>query len=124
MVNRQPHRGRERLASGRVAVWRSRAASQCSIASIAASALLPLAAVAQTRPNIVLFLVDDMGLMDTSLPFDTDSSGQPVRQPLNQWYHTPNMERLATTGPERQLPLQGQPPHRAERRTPPHHQLD
>ena len=39
-----------------------------------------------------------MGLMDTSLPFDTDSSGQPVRQPLNQWYHTPNMERLATTG--------------------------
>ncbi|MBR3115261.1 MAG: sulfatase-like hydrolase/transferase, partial [Bacteroidaceae bacterium] len=61
-------------------------------------ALLPLAAVAQTRPNIVLFLVDDMGLMDTSLPFDTDSSGQPVRQPLNQWYNTPNMERLATTG--------------------------
>ena len=61
-------------------------------------ALLPLAAVAQTRPNIILFLVDDMGLMDTSLPFDTDSSGQPVRQPLNQWYNTPNMERLATTG--------------------------
>ena len=67
--------------------------------SIAASAaLLPLTAAAQTRPNIVLFLVDDMGLMDTSLPFDTDSSGHPVRQPLNQWYHTPNMERLANTG--------------------------
>lgn len=67
--------------------------------SVAASAaLLPLGAVAQTRPNIVLFLVDDMGLMDTSLPFDTDIHGNPVRQPLNQWYHTPNMERLATTG--------------------------
>jgi len=27
------------------------------------------------RPNIMVFLVDDMGLMDTSLPFLTDSDG-------------------------------------------------
>lgn len=53
---------------------------------------------AQDRPNIVVFLVDDMGLMDTSVPFITDNEGQPVRQPLNDWYRTPNMERLANQG--------------------------
>ena len=50
------------------------------------------------RPNIIVFLVDDMGLMDTSVPFIADESGQPVRHPLNDWYHTPNMERLAKQG--------------------------
>ena len=53
---------------------------------------------AQDRPNIVVFLVDDMGLMDTSLPFIVDKDGNPERQPLNDWYHTPNMERLAAQG--------------------------
>lgn len=53
---------------------------------------------AQERPNIVVFLVDDMGLMDTSVPFVTDKEGNPARQPLNDWYHTPNMERLAGQG--------------------------
>ena len=53
---------------------------------------------AQDRPNIVLFLVDDMGLMDTSVPFLTDAAGKPVRQPLNDWYRTPGMERLAAQG--------------------------
>lgn len=52
----------------------------------------------QQRPNIVVFLVDDMGLMDTSLPFLTDEAGRPVRHALNAWYHTPNMERLAALG--------------------------
>ncbi|WP_019028872.1 sulfatase [Colwellia piezophila] len=51
-----------------------------------------------TQPNIVVFLVDDMGLMDTSVPFITDGKGQPISQPLNNWYHTPNMENLATKG--------------------------
>lgn len=55
-------------------------------------------ALAQERPNIVVFLVDDMGLMDTSLPFDVNAAGEPVRRPLNDWYHTPNMERLAQQG--------------------------
>lgn len=54
--------------------------------------------IAQERPNIIVFLVDDMGLMDTSLPFIVDDNGNPVRQPLNEWYHTPNMERLAKQG--------------------------
>lgn len=53
---------------------------------------------AQERPNIILFLVDDMGLMDTSCPFLTDGDGNPQRHPLNDWYRTPNMERLANQG--------------------------
>ena len=47
---------------------------------------------AQERPNIILFLVDDMGWQDTSVPFYSDSTA------LNARYHTPNMERLAAMG--------------------------
>lgn len=43
-------------------------------------------------PNIVLFLVDDMGWQDTSVPFWDKTT------PLNQKFHTPNMERLAAGG--------------------------
>ena len=53
---------------------------------------------AAERPNIVVFLVDDMGVMDTSVPFLTDEAGQPKRYPLNDYYRTPNMERLAARG--------------------------
>ncbi|HSP43244.1 MAG TPA: sulfatase, partial [Luteolibacter sp.] len=49
-------------------------------------------------PNIVLFLVDDMGPMDTSVPFMTDDAGKPKRYPLNDFYRTPAMERLAGNG--------------------------
>lgn len=52
----------------------------------------------QQSPNIIVFLVDDMGLMDTSVPFITDKKGKPICQPLNEWYRTPNMERLAQQG--------------------------
>ena len=55
-------------------------------------------AMAQDRPNIILFLVDDMGVMDTSVPFLTNAKGEVQTHPLNQWYHTPNMERLAQQG--------------------------
>lgn len=51
-----------------------------------------------TLPNIVIFLVDDMGVMDTSVPFLTDETGQPKRYPLNDYYRTPNMARLAARG--------------------------
>ena len=44
------------------------------------------------RPNIILFMVDDMGWQDTSLPFWTE------RTKYNEVYETPNMERLAQRG--------------------------
>lgn len=47
---------------------------------------------AKGPPNIVLFLVDDMGWQDTSVPLHTEVT------PLNQRYRTPNMERLAAAG--------------------------
>jgi len=50
------------------------------------------------RPNIIIFLVDDMGLMDTSVPMLADENGNPKRHPLNEWYRTPGMERLAKQG--------------------------
>jgi arylsulfatase A-like enzyme len=49
-------------------------------------------------PNIIVFLVDDMGLMDTSVPFLTDADGNPVTYLLNNFYQTPNMEILASQG--------------------------
>jgi len=51
-----------------------------------------------TPPNIIIFLVDDMGLMDTSVPVLTDSLGNVVEYPLNDYYKTPNMEKLAEQG--------------------------
>ncbi len=55
-------------------------------------------ALAAGKPNIVLFLVDDMGLMDTSVPFVVDSAGKAVTHPLNGFYRTPGMEKLAAAG--------------------------
>lgn len=49
------------------------------------------------RPNIVVFLVDDMGWQDTSVPF-LYSGEKPVPTPSNHKFHTPNMERLAAEG--------------------------
>ena len=59
---------------------------------------LPLRAATLDHPNVIVFLVDDMGVMDTSVPFLTDSTGQPKRYPLNDYYRTPSMERLANQG--------------------------
>ena len=53
---------------------------------------------AHDKPNIIVFLVDDMGVMDTSVPFLTESDGTPCTYPLNEWYRTPNMERMANQG--------------------------
>ena len=53
---------------------------------------------ASEQPNILVFLVDDMGVMDTSVAFLADEKGRPERHPLNDLYRTPNMERLARQG--------------------------
>jgi arylsulfatase A-like enzyme len=61
--------------------------------------VLPVEGATQSAtPNVVVFLVDDMGVMDTSLPFLTDAEGNPKRYPLNDFYRTPSMERLAARG--------------------------
>ena len=43
-------------------------------------------------PNIILFLVDDLGWQDTSVPFWTDTTEN------NRIYQTPNIERLVQKG--------------------------
>ena len=47
----------------------------------------------QKQPNIIMFLVDDMGWQDTSVPFYNNE-----QTPLNRRFHTPNMERMAEMG--------------------------
>lgn len=44
------------------------------------------------RPNIILFMVDDMGWQDTSVPFWTEM------MPQNERYHTPSVAKLADEG--------------------------
>ena len=48
--------------------------------------------VSATRPNIIMFVVDDMGWQDCSVPFWKEAT------PLNRRYRTPGMERLAAEG--------------------------
>ena len=56
------------------------------------SALGSFAQTGKLQPNIVLFLVDDMGWQETSVPFWEQ------RTALNDRYRTPNMELLASQG--------------------------
>ncbi len=57
------------------------------------SLLQPFTAIsANKQPNILFFMVDDMGWQDTSVPFAEE------RTPFNNLYETPNMERLARMG--------------------------
>ena len=58
----------------------------------ALSAGIANAEVADERPDIILFMVDDMGWQDTSLPFTNDTTA------YNRMFRTPNMERLAAQG--------------------------
>ena len=46
----------------------------------------------EPSPNVVVFMVDDLGWQDVSHPFG------PEITPLNRRYHTPNLERLALRG--------------------------
>jgi arylsulfatase A-like enzyme len=76
------------VAMGLVAVATGGRAAQLETTEIAGGEMM----------NIVVFLVDDMGVMDTSVAFLTDRTGAPQRHPLNDWYRTPNMQRLADIG--------------------------
>lgn len=60
-------------------------------ATMAAS--VPVCAEKNSQPNIIMFLVDDMGWQDTSVPFYNNEKTN-----LNNRFHTPNMERLAQMG--------------------------
>ncbi|MHC5003134.1 MAG: sulfatase [Planctomycetota bacterium] len=56
-------------------------------------ALLAAGAVAEAAPpNVILFLVDDLGWQDVSVPLHDEPT------PLNRRYRTPNLERLAAAG--------------------------
>ena len=63
-----------------------------SLLSLALASLTIPAAARGECPNIILFLVDDMGWQDTSLPFWTECT------PYNDLFHTPHMEQLAQQG--------------------------
>lgn len=67
-----------------------------TLGTLPADAAAPTPAPA--KPHIVIFLVDDMGPMDSSVPFMTDDAGNPKRYPLNDFYRTPSMQRLADQG--------------------------
>ena len=54
--------------------------------------MLSACLVAAEKPNVILFVVDDMGWQDTSVEFHTE------RTAWNDLYHTPNMEKLAARG--------------------------
>ena len=62
-------------------------------ALLAGLSVAPALAEAQTQqPNIIMFMVDDMGWQDTSVPFYSETTN------LNMRFRTPNMERLAQRG--------------------------
>ena len=73
-------------------------ATFCAVAGACLAGTTGYAEKSAEKPNIIIFLVDDMGVMDTSVPFLTDKDGAPKRYPLNDWYRTPNMQRLADQG--------------------------
>ena len=66
------------------------------------SAIEPLdVTIGPERPNILLCLVDDWGVMDTSVPFSYNSytdDAEPVVRGFNNFYQTPSLEQLADDG--------------------------
>lgn len=59
---------------------------------MAAGVVWTLLVQAKAQPNIIFFLVDDMGWQETSVPFHTEVTE------LNRRYRTPNMRQLAAEG--------------------------
>lgn len=69
-----------------------------SACSASAASVKASRAAEPKRPNLILFLVDDMGWQDTSLPFWREEDGTPKPTFLNKRYRTPNMEALGKQG--------------------------
>lgn len=58
-----------------------------------------LSAIPHTsRPNIIVFMVDDMGWSDSSVPFWRDEKNSPKPVFLNKRYRTPNIAKLSEQG--------------------------
>ncbi len=64
-------------------------AGACGVATSLRRASVFADTTTRPKPNIIVFLVDDMGWQDTSEPFYQEVTA------LNRRYHTPNMEALA-----------------------------
>ena len=62
------------------------------IAAFLLSSQSKAAEIKKSKPNIIFFLVDDMGWQETSVPFWNEKTT------LNNRYFTPNMESLAEKG--------------------------
>lgn len=64
------------------------------LTAVSCGILTSVSCMANNRqPNIIMFLVDDMGWQDTSVPFYNNE-----QTPLNRRFHTPNMVRMAEMG--------------------------
>lgn len=72
--------------------FRTLAAAPTLLLTTAATVASDNGQTSVTRPNIILFLVDDMGWQDTSVPFWSHKTQ------YNETFETPNMERLASKG--------------------------
>lgn len=98
LINNKPHPTPRKRLSG---VYKLFSAFLCLLASSILLGETDPSSASDTstkKPNIILFLVDDMGLEDTSVPFLQDKNGKDIVTPLNKFYKTPAMEKLAQTG--------------------------
>ena len=62
------------------------------LVAIAGTHAIFAAATPQRKPNILFFLVDDLGWQDTAIAFDVR------RSDIQKYYRTPNLQRLAQQG--------------------------
>ena len=66
--------------------------SLAKLSSLALVAGLTGCTKSDEQPNIIMFLIDDMGWADSSIAFDGNT------YPRNEIFNTPNMEHLAAQG--------------------------